>query len=83
MGDLLEKAAEAHQAVQQAEALRTQLLTERRALVMAAHEAGRTHQEIGEFLGLCKQRVARIVSGNAPPKKPRGKRLVLPTPVDL
>jgi DNA-directed RNA polymerase specialized sigma subunit len=83
MTDVLEQAAQAHLAVEQAEQLRSRLLAERRAIIMAAHESGKTHEEIAAVVGLSKQRVARIVSGNAPPKNPRKKRNIIPVPVDL
>lgn len=79
MSDVLDKAAEAHQAVAEAEALRRQMLAERRELIMAARAEGLTFAEIGKRIGLSTARVQRTVAGN----RPRKSRKTTPVPIEL
>lgn len=79
MSDVLEKAAQAHRAVADAEALRRQVLAERRELILAARAEGLTFAEIGKSIGLSTARVQRTVAGN----QPRKSRKVAPVLVEL
>lgn len=76
---LLELAARADLAVKQAERLRAETLAQRReAFIQAKSE--HTAQEIADVTEMTRQRVCKIIDGNA---KPKTKRVWVPEPVDL
>lgn len=67
----IELATQAAQAVREAEALRAVALRRRREAAQHLREQGKTLAEIGEAIGLPRQRVQKILDGNAEPKYKR------------
>lgn len=75
MSDLLERAkvraAEATEAVKKAEALRDEVLEQRRHLIIAMHASGLTTRQLGAIFGVTAPRISKIMDSNSPPRSQR------------